>query len=335
MTTEDIKKPRAAIIGTGFCVPERVMTNHDLEKIVDTSDQWIVERTGIKERHIAAADVATSDIAYEAARKALANAGVAAAELDLIIVATLTPDHLTPSTASLLQKRLGADHAAAFDLQSACSGFVYGAAVAAQFIENGFYRKILVIGAEILSKYINWEDRNTCVLFGDGAGAAVFAAAEDGSGILSCDLGSDGRGPEVLGIPGGGTRYPADEDTIARKVNRIHMEGKEVFRFAVKVLPATLKRSLERAGVTADELTWIVPHQANIRIIEGAAKRLAMPLERFIVNIEHYGNMSAASVPLALAEADAAGKFKKGDLVAMAGFGAGLTWASCVMRWAK
>ena len=333
MTTEN--KRSAAIIGTGFYVPERVMTNHDMEKIVDTSDQWIVERTGIKERHIAADDVATSDIAYEAASRALKDAGITADELDLVVVATLTPDHPTPSTASLLQKRLGATHAAAFDLQAACSGFVYAITVAAQFIENGFYKKVLVIGAETLSKYIDWEGRNTCVLFGDGAGAAVFAAAEDGSGILSFDLGSDGRGPELLGIPGGGTRYPADEDTIARKVNRIHMDGKEVFRFAVKALPATLKRSLEKAGVSAEDLNWIVPHQANIRIIEAASKRLAQPLDRFVINIERYGNISAASIPIALAAANAAGKLKKGDLVALAGFGAGLTWASCVMRWAK
>ena len=323
------------ILGTGGYQPRKKVVNEDFTKIVDTSDQWIVERTGIKERHIAADDVATSDIAYEAANRALKDAGITADELDLVVVATLTPDHPTPSTASLLQKRLGATHAAAFDLQAACSGFVYAITVAAQFIENGFYKKVLVIGAETLSKYINWEDRNTCVLFGDGAGAAVFAAAEDGSGILSFDLGSDGRGPELLGIPGGGTRYPDNEDTIARKVNRIHMDGKEVFRFAVKALPATLKRSLEKAGVSAEDLNWIVPHQANIRIIEAASKRLAQPLDRFVINIERYGNISAASIPIALAEANAAGKLKKGDLVALAGFGAGLTWASCVMRWAK
>lgn len=329
------KKIDAGILGTGFYVPERVLTNFDLEKMVDTSDEWIVERTGIRERRIAPEETPVSELACRAAKKALSDAGVAAEDLDLIIFATLTADCVCPSAASVVQNRLGAKHAAAFDLSAACSGFVYASTVAVQFITAGAYRRVLVIGGETLSKYVDWQDRNTCVLFGDGAGAAVYGPVEPGDGMLSFDLGSDGSGADYLGIPASGSRCMITEETIAKRLNRIHMDGPEVFKFAVRAMPATLQRSMERAGITAADIDWLVPHQANTRIIRSAAKRLAMPLEKVIINIEKYGNVSAGSIPMALAEAAGEGRFKKGDIVAMAGFGAGLTWASCIMKWAK
>ena len=325
----------AGILGTGYYVPEKIMTNADLEKIVDTSDEWIVERTGIKERRIAEDGVPMSDLAMKAAESALADAGTAAEELDLIIVATLTSDRIIPSTACMLQHRLGAKHAAAFDLSAACSGFAYAAGVAAQFIETGVYKKALVIGAETLSKYINWEDRNTCVLFGDGAGAAVLGQVEDGYGILSFDLGSDGSGGDAIQIPSSGSLMPVSKESIDQRLNLIHMNGKEVFKFAVKAMGRTVKNSLEKIGMPQEKIDWLVPHQANIRIIESAAKRLSMPMDKVIVNIQKYGNMSAACIPIALAEASAAKRFKKGDIIALSGFGAGLTWASCIIRWSK
>ena len=325
----------AGILGTGYYVPEKIMTNADLEKIVDTSDEWIVERTGIKERRIAEDGVPMSDLAMKAAESALADAGTAAEELDLIIVATLTSDRIIPSTACMLQNRLGAKHAAAFDLSAACSGFAYAASVAAQFIETGAYKKALVIGAETLSKYINWEDRNTCVLFGDGAGAAVLGQVEDGYGILSFDLGSDGSGGDAIQIPSSGSLMPVSKESIDQRLNLIHMNGKEVFKFAVKAMGRTVKNSLEKIGMPQEKIDWLVPHQANIRIIESAAKRLSMPMDKVIVNIQKYGNMSAACIPIALAEASAAKRFKKGDIIALSGFGAGLTWASCIIRWSK
>lgn len=325
----------AGILGTGYYVPEKIMTNADLEKIVDTSDEWIVERTGIKERRIAEDGVPMSDLAMKAAESALADAGTAAEELDLIIVATLTSDRIIPSTACMLQNRLGAKHAAAFDLSAACSGFAYAASVAAQFIETGVYKKALVIGAETLSKYINWEDRNTCVLFGDGAGAAVLGQVEDGYGILSFDLGSDGSGGDAIQIPSSGSLMPVSKESIDQRLNLIHMTGKEVFKFAVKAMGRTVKNSLEKIGMPQEKIDWLVPHQANIRIIESAAKRLSMPMDKVIVNIQKYGNMSAACIPIALAEASAAKRFKKGDIIALSGFGAGLTWASCIIRWSK
>lgn len=325
----------AGILGTGYYVPEKVMTNADLEKIVDTSDEWIVERTGIKERRIADDDVPMSDLAMNAARDALADAGVDAGELDLIIVATLTSDRIIPSTACMLQHRLGAKHAAAFDLSAACAGFAYAASVAAQFIETGAYKTALVIGAETLSKYINWEDRNTCVLFGDGAGAAVLGRVEDGYGILSFDLGSDGAGGDAIQIPSSGSLMPVSKESIDQRLNLIHMNGKEVFKFAVKVMGRTVKNALDRIGMSQEKIDWLVPHQANIRIIESAAKRLSMPMDKVIVNIQKYGNMSAACIPIALAEASAEKRFKKGDIIALSGFGAGLTWASCIIRWSK
>ncbi|MBP3231199.1 MAG: ketoacyl-ACP synthase III [Anaerovibrio sp.] len=325
----------AGILGTGYYLPEKILSNSDLEKIVDTSDEWITERTGIKERRIAADDVATSDLALRAAEMALKDAKVSPDELDLIIVATLTSDRIIPSTACIIQDLLGAKRAAAFDLSAACSGFAYGITVASQFIQCGAYRKALVIGAETLSKYINWEDRNTCVLFGDGAGAAVLGQVEDGYGILSFDLGSDGSGGDAIQIPSSGSRMPVSNESIEKRLNLIHMNGKEVFKFAVKAMGNTVKHSLEKIGMKQEEINWLVPHQANIRIIQSAAKRLAMPMEKVIVNIQKYGNMSAACIPIALAEAAAEKRFKKGDIIALSGFGAGLTWASCIIRWSK
>lgn len=325
----------AGILGTGFYVPEKIMTNADLEKIVETSDEWIVERTGIKERRIAEDNQPMSDLALRAAKAALADAGVAAEDLNLIIVATLTSDRIIPSTACMIQNLLGAKHAAAFDLSAACSGFAYAASVAAQFIETGAYKKALVIGAETLSKYINWEDRNTCVLFGDGAGAAVLGQVEEGYGILSFDLGSDGSGGDAIQIPSSGSLMPVSKESIDQKLNLIHMNGRDVFKFAVKAMGKTVKNSLAKIDMPQEKIDWLVPHQANIRIIESAAKRLSMPMDKVIVNIHKYGNMSAACIPIALAEAAAAKRFKKGDIIALSGFGAGLTWASCIIRWSK
>ena len=325
----------AGILGTGFYVPEKIITNADLEKIVETSDEWIVERTGIKERRIAEDNQPMSDLAMKAAQNALADAGVAAEDLDLIIVATLTSDRIIPSTACMIQNLLGAKHAAAFDLSAACSGFAYAASVAAQFIETGAYKKALVIGAETLSKYINWEDRNTCVLFGDGAGAAVLGQVEEGYGILSFDLGSDGSGGDAIQIPSSGSLMPVSKESIDQKLNLIHMNGRDVFKFAVKAMGKTVKNSLAKIDMPQEKIDWLVPHQANIRIIESAAKRLSMPMDKVIVNIHKYGNMSAACIPIALAEAAAAKRFKKGDIIALSGFGAGLTWASCIIRWSK
>ena len=329
------KAYNAGVLGTGFYLPEKILTNADLEKIVDTSDEWITERTGIKERRIADDGVPMSHLAIKAAEMALEDAGVKPEELDLIIVATLTSDRIIPSTACILQDRLGATHAAAFDLSAACSGFVYAATVAAQFITNGAYKKALVIGAETLSKYINWEDRNTCVLFGDGAGAAVLGRVDDGYGILSFDLGSDGSGGDAIQIPSSGSLAPVSKETIDKRLNLIYMNGKEVFKFAVKAMGKTVVNSLEKIDMPQEQIDWLVPHQANIRIIQSAAKRLSMPMDKVIVNIHKYGNMSAACVPIALAEAAHEKRLKKGDVIALSGFGAGLTWASCILRWSK
>lgn len=330
-----LKLNSAGILGLGYYVPEKILTNADIEKLVDTNDEWITERTGIKERRICAPEQATSDLALIAAQRALADANVSAEELDMIIVATISADSNTPSTACILQDKLGAKNAAAFDLSAACSGFVYSSAIASQFIETGVYKKVLVVGAETLSKFVNWKDRNTCIIFADGAGAAVFGVVEDGYGMLSFDLGADGSGAETIEIPGGGSRHPADQETIDNHMHCLHMNGKETFRFAVKAMGSTVVKSLERAGLTKEDIDYLIPHQANIRIIQSAAKRLHLPMEKVFVNIEKYGNASAASIPIALAEAEQEGKLKKGEIIALSGFGAGLTWASCIMKWAK
>ena len=328
------KEVNVGIIGTGYYVPEKIVTNDDLSKIVDTNDEWIVDRTGIKERRIAADNQATSDLAYEAALKALANANVQPEEIDLIITATITPDTFFPSTACIIQNRLKAVNAAAFDLSAACSGFVYGLSVATQFIKSGAYKKVLVVASETLSKIINWEDRNTCVLFGDGAGAAVLGQVDEG-GILGFELGADGSGGDVLSMPAGGSLNPATEQTVKDKMHYIHMNGNEVFKFAIKVMGDAAQKALDNAGLDKEEIDCLVPHQANIRIINSAAKKLKLGMDKVFVNVEKYGNTSAASIPIALAEAVENKKIKKGDNVVLVGFGAGLTWAACVMKWSK
>lgn len=322
------------ILGIGTYVPEKIMTNFDLEKIVDTSDAWIQKMTGIKERRIAAENEATSDLAYNAAVKALESSNTKAEDLDLIVVATMTPDYFTPSVSAILQKRLGAHHAAAFDLGAACSGFVYGMEAGGNFIATGMYKKVLVIGAEVFSRILDWEDRNTCVLFGDGAAAAVLGEVEEGYGLIGSHLGADGDLDDVLVIPAGGSRAPATHETVDNRSHYLKMKGQEVFKFAVKAMPGAVKKVLENTGMSIDDLKLIVPHQANMRIISSAAKKLGFPAEKFVINLDRYGNTSAASVGLALGEALEKGMIKKGDNIALVGFGAGLTYASCVMKWA-
>lgn len=323
------------ILGVGSYLPEKNVTNADLEKIVDTTDEWIVERTGIRNRRFAAPDQATSDLALIAAKRALEDAGTSAEELDLVIVATASPDHAFPSTACIIQDALGAKHAAAFDLSAGCSGFVYGFSVATQMIKSGLYKKALVIGAETLSRIMDMTDRNTCVLFGDGAGAAVVGQVEDGYGLLGLDIGSDGSGAKYLLQPAGGSRNPATHETIDEHGHFIHMNGKEVFKFAVKIMAKTCKQTLANADLELEDVDLLIPHQANVRIIESATHRLKMPAEKTWVNIEKYGNTSAACIPICMAEAQAAGKIKKGDNVLFVAFGTGLTWASAVVKWAK
>ncbi|MDN5344314.1 MAG: 3-oxoacyl-[acyl-carrier-protein] synthase [Clostridia bacterium] len=323
----------AGIVGTGSCLPERVVTNAELERIVDTSDEWIRTRTGIRERRLAGPDTAASDLAVPAAVKALDRAGIRPEDLDLIIVATVTPDTLFPATACLVQERLGARGAAAFDLSAGCSGFIYGLAVANQFISTGVYRTAVVIGVEILSKIINWQDRNTCVLFGDGAGAVVLQAVAPGEGILGLHLGADGNGGNLLSIPAGGSRLPASPDSVREQLHTIHMNGPEVFKFAVRIMGEASLKALEQAGLTRADVDFLIPHQANIRIIEAATKRLGLAPEKVYVNLHRYGNMSSASIPVALDEACREGRLHRGDRVVLVAFGAGLTWGAAVLRW--
>ncbi|MFV9509902.1 beta-ketoacyl-ACP synthase III [Tepidibacillus sp. LV47] len=321
------------IIGTGAYVPEKVLTNFDLEKMVETSDEWISTRTGIKERRIAAKEQASSDLAYEAAKKALESANLSAEDLDLIIVATVTPDSAFPSTANILQDRLGASRAAAFDLAAACSGFLYALATGAQFIQNGTYQHVLVIGVEVLSKITDWKDRNTCVLFGDGAGAAVLGRVEEGYGFLSFELGSDGSGGNLLKLPAGGSRMPASCETVEQGLHFIQMSGSEVFKFAVKTMEQASLNVIEKAGMTKEEVDFLVPHQANLRIINFARERLGLDESKVVVNLDRYGNMSSASIPVALDEAIREQRIKKGDHVLLVGFGAGLTWGAALLKW--
>jgi 3-oxoacyl-[acyl-carrier-protein] synthase III len=323
------------IVGTGSYVPEKVLTNADMEKLVDTNDEWIVSRTGIRERHIANPETPVSELCYQAALRALEDAKISPEELELVIITTITPDFVFPSTASLVAERLGAKKAAAFDLQAACTGFLYGITTATQFITTGMYKTALVIGGETLSKIINWEDRGTCILFGDGAGAAVLQPVEEGYGFLGFELGSDGSGGKLLCMPGGGSMYPATLETVGNKMHTIQMAGNEVFKFAVRIMGETALKALGKAGLKKEDIDCLVPHQANIRIVDSAVKRLGIDPEKVVVNLDRYGNMSAASIPVALDEAARGGRLKYGDILVMVGFGAGLTWGAAVVKWSK
>ncbi len=327
---------KVQILGTGYDVPEGVLSNNDLEKMVQTSDDWITSRTGISYRRIAGSGTATSDLAYQASKAALVEAGIAAQELDLIIVATMTPDMPMPATACLLQHLLGANRAAAFDLNAACTGFIYALATAESFLlSNNKYHHILVVGAEVLSRVVDYKDRNTCVLFGDGAGAIVLGKGEGNNGILAAYISADGEGSGLLNIPAGGSRYPASKETLARRMHYMQMQGSEVFKFAIKSIPECVDRVLKEADLCTEDVDYIVMHQANLRILQAAAKRLNMSWEKVLVNIDQYGNISAASIPLVLAEAVDENKIKAGDLLLLVGFGAGLTMGAALVRWGR
>jgi len=322
----------AKIAGVGKYIPEKILTNYDLEKTVDTSDEWITSRTGIKTRHVASEKQATSDLAMHASLDALKAAGVKPRELDLIIVATVTPDTQFPSTACYVQHALGAANAACFDISSACAGFVYALAAAWQMIKGGLYKRVLVIGAEKLSSVTDWKDRSTCVLLGDGAGAAVLVEAKKES-FLSCFLGSDGSLNDLLVVPAGGSRMPASAATVKNGLHYMKMKGNELFKLAVRIMVNAAEQALNRAQLTIDDIDLFIPHLANIRIINAVAQRLKLPEEKLFVNIEKYGNMSAASTAVALCEAHEQGRLKKGSKVVFDAFGSGLVWGSCVIEW--
>ena len=329
-------RPGVTLLGTGSYLPVRVMSNADMEKLVDTSDEWITSRTGIKERRIAAEGENTSDIGAQAARAALAHAGVEASEIDLLLVATASPDMFFPATACLVQRQIGATRAACMDISAACSGFLYAIEMARHMIDSGAIRYALIVGAEKLSAMVDWTDRNTCVLFGDGAGAAVLGrcpAERVGRGVLGCYMGSDGEYGQILGVPGGGTRCPITKDNVDQRLNTIKMLGKETFKQAVNAMSGASLEVLDRTGLSIDDIACIIPHQANIRIIDAIADRLKVSKDRFFVNLHKYGNTGAAAVAIALDEANRAGRIQPGDKVLMVVFGSGLTWASMVVEW--
>lgn len=321
------------ILGVGHFAPEEVVTNQDLSQFVDTTDEWIVGRTGIKERRRAAPHQATSDLAYQAAVRALEQARVAPADLDLIIVATMTPDAPMPATACILQHRLGATKAGGFDLNVACSGFVYALITGAQFVASGTFQRVLVVGADVMTRVMNWKDRTTCVLFGDGAGAVVLGPVAPGYGILGVHTGINGAGGPSLTINAGGSRLPSWSEGVRREDYYLQMEGPEVFRFAVSVMGEAALKALETARLTPEQVTLFIPHQANARIIEASRKRLGLPVERVFSNVERYGNTSCGSVPIALSEACQQDRIHDGDLVVLVGFGGGLSWGSAAIRW--
>lgn len=322
----------SGITGIGISLPERVLTNKDLEKMVQTNDEWIVTRTGIRERRIADSEVAASDLSSKAAAKALEMANISSKDLDLIIVCTVTPDMMYPSTAAIVQKNIGAYRAAAFDLSAGCTGFIYGVTIASQFIKGGFYKNILVVGCDILSRVTDYKDRNTCVLFGDGAGAVVISRTEK-EGIVGEYITADGTGCDYLYLPAGGSRLPASSDTIKNRQHYTHMNGPEVFKFAVKAMPEAVKKVLEKTGYDVLDVDYLIPHQANIRIIESAAKRLGISMEKVGISIDRYGNMSSGSIPVTLFNEYKNKKIKKGDIIAIVGFGAGLTYGAILIKW--
>jgi 3-oxoacyl-[acyl-carrier-protein] synthase-3 len=323
---------RVSITGIGANAPERVMTNDELAKIVETSDEWIVERTGIRERRVAAPEEALSDLARPAAEDALERAGVQASEVDLIVVATVTPDMLFPSTGAILADQLGAKDAAAYDLSAGCTGFVYAIAQAHGMVASGLAHHALVVGGDVLSKVVDWQDRSTCVLFGDGAGAVVLERVPEG-GFLGFELGADGSGGPQLYMPAGGSRAPATAETVAGRQHYAKMNGREVFKFATRVLVDSAEKILDECGVPVEDVDVYVPHQANVRIIDHARKKLGIPEERTVVNVDRFGNTSSGSIPLALEDAESDGRLKEGEMVLMTGMGAGLTWGSALIEW--
>ncbi|MEW6052979.1 MAG: beta-ketoacyl-ACP synthase III [Nitrospirota bacterium] len=324
---------RSRIISTGSYLPERVLSNSELEKTVDTSDEWITERTGIRERRIADEGQAASDLAFGASKVAIERAGLTPDDIDLIVVATISGDMAFPSTACFLQHKLSAARAAGFDVNAACSGFVYALHIADSFIRTGVHNYILVVGTEVLSKITDWEDRATCVLFGDGAGAAVLGPTDEDRGVLSTHINSDGSMWELIHVPGGGSRQPASEASVRNKQHYIKMKGNETFKVAVRTLEELVIKTLEENGLEPSQLSLLIPHQANLRIIQATAERLGMPMEKVVMNLERYGNTSAASIPIALDEAVASGRVKEGDYILLEAFGGGLTWASALIKW--
>jgi len=323
----------AHVTGWGMAAPDRVLTNDDLAQMVDTSDDWIISRTGISERHIAEKGETTATLAIAAARRALESTHITANDIDLIIVATSTPEYIFPSTACIVQDQIGATNAGAFDLSAACTGFIYAVNMAAQAIRSGSIENALVIGAETLSRFTNWEDRDTCVLFGDGAGAFVLQASDRPGGILTCIMRSDGSGESLLSIPAGGSKLPATHETVDKKQHMIQMNGREVFRFATRVMASATREAVSLAGWDLDDVTWVIPHQANMRIINTAARGLRMPIEKFVINLSSYGNTSTASIPIAACEALQSGRIQDGDRLVLVGFGAGLTWGAMTLEW--
>ncbi len=323
----------ARITGTGSYLPKKVLTNFDLEKMVDTSDEWIRERTGIRERRIAAKDEATSDLALMASKEALRAAGIKPKDLDLVLVATITSDMLLPSTACILQNKLGVKNIPAFDINAACSGFIYALSVADAFIRSGQFRRVLVIGAETLSRSTDWKDRTTCVLLGDGAGAVVLERTKGKRGVLSVDIFADGSMWDLLHIPAGGSRMPASKETVKNRLHYIKMRGNETFRVAVRTLEKLVVDTLKKNGVKPEELSLLIPHQANHRIIAATAKRLGLGLDRVMLTLDRHGNTSAASIPIALDEAVRTGRIKDGDYILLEAFGGGLTWGAALIKW--
>jgi len=327
------KKINIGIKGSGSYTPEKILTNFDLEKMVDTSDEWITSRTGIKERRIADENTATSDLATKAALKAIEEAKVNSSEIDMIIVATVTPDMFFPSTACFVQKNINAINATAFDISAACSGFIYGLSIASQFISSGEVKTVLLIGAETMSKVVDWQDRNTCILLGDGAGAVILGEVEDGKGILSVYTLSDGSKTNLLMVPGGGSREPISIEVIKKRSHYMKMEGNEVFKFAIRGMEKSIDEALKKANLTYEDVTLFIPHQANIRIIDSLTKRMGLPKDRVFTNLDKYGNTSAASIPIALDEAIKSGRVKSGDIILMSSFGSGFTMGAAVIRW--
>ncbi len=332
-TRTHLPKRTVSIIGTGSYLPERILTNAELEKMVETNDEWITSRTGIRERRIAAPGETTSDMAANAARAAMEDAGITGDEIDLIILATITPDHFMPSTACLVQTKIGAMKAACFDISAACSGFLYAIEIAQQFITTRTYNTILVIGVDKLSSIVDWKDRNTCVLFGDGAGAAILRHRAQGHGVIATRMGSNGNLADLLAVPGGGSACPITPENVGESLNCIKMEGRETFKHAVTNMVESARQVLDDAGLTGADLACVIPHQANLRIVSAVADRLGVPLDRVMVNLDRFGNTSAAAVAIALDEANRTGRMKVGDYVLLVVFGGGMTWASSVVQW--